>query len=870
MAQIMDDNGHIYDDQSQPPSLSEQETADAETSSEEPEGAGTDSDSPQGIARQEAQAGGGSGPGGINFKPDENAGGKRSGLRGRFGRSLKKRRRTAIWMGLGVLSLFPLVAIAVFIFGSLLIPDFTENMAALKFAKDARAQVQSVNQIEGEALANETASTGVKASIKSTYSKVRNNTWGKLDKWRPAKAIQSLQGNGKLTFLDKNGKTTTSVNSQTRTIVLNGEEIAVPQTTLKGNIIVSPINTIKQRLNFYKTLDQGLKAADPSLSTVIRSAAARRIIGNFGGSLQGYIVSKFVGKNDQQATEELQRETYNQVNDPSGIDGIASDEVKNVAENAKADMDGCVSDNNCLDALDNSGDTLSDKTVNDIQASFNGNTLASKLQSFIVGANKTYAIVAPLCMIYDGSRISSKTMDAQSDEQKRLATLMMSAGSQQQLGASAVNDALLGALNKKLGDIGLSDVVKQADNQPVNNTTGHLGTQQTAFGDYTEATLFDVALQGAPSVAKFFDKGADALCPILSNFWLGVGVGLSTLVANFVSAGATSAAQDAVGEAASVSIKAFMQQLTQRITTQFFTKKGIQDTATSVFAFARKFTKDSVRQGAVIAGATYLAQLLVVTDMGGLHNGLAQGLSAANDATDGADQLGNQIMQQQYMGAPLTTADVAQSDADDQGFRQSGNAALGPMQRYFALDNSASLASRLILNVGPHLNHGMFADMFSSFGNMLNPLGFGKLLSSITPRAAFAATVGSNTHYGTVQWGWTDAEYALINKNLSYQPLENQKTLDDSGKEDEISNKYSKCWTGTIGTLLADGDIQRDTNGNILPGANNGDCSPTNLGPHNPTYGDLVFRYRLAQNYSNTLDVLLGIQEGGGSGGQTS
>jgi hypothetical protein len=89
-------------------------------------------------------------------------------------------------------------------------------------------------------------------------------------------------------------------------------------------------------------------------------------------------------------------------------------------------------------------------------------------------------------------------------------------------------------------------------------------------------------------------------------------------------------------------------------------------------------------------------------------------------------------------------------------------------------------------------------------------------------------------------------------------PSENSYRLDQSGKKDEIEGKYAKCYTSSIGTLLDSKDIVRDEDGDVL---NQGDCSPQALGPHNPDYGDLVFRWRLDHNYSNTTDTLLGIQD---------
>jgi len=114
--------------------------------------------------------------------------------------------------------------------------------------------------------------------------------------------------------------------------------------------------------------------------------------------------------------------------------------------------------------------------------------------------------------------------------------------------------------------------------------------------------------------------------------------------------------------------------------------------------------------------------------------------------------------------------------------------------------------------------------------------------------------------------------------------LANQQILDNSGQEATVAGDYAKCFgyvydesgngsydptdpasnikpdeAGTIGSLLQSGDITRDTSGNVVDDKSKL-CSPINLGPHNPTKGDLVFRWRLAMSYNNTLDQLAGVQ----------
>ena len=63
---------------------------------------------------------------------------------------------------------------------------------------------------------------------------------------------------------------------------------------------------------------------------------------------------------------------------------------------------------------------------------------------------------------------------------------------------------------------------------------------------------------------------------------------------------------------------------------------------------------------------------------------------------------------------------------------------------------------------------------------------------------------------------------------------------------------------GSLGALLASGAIVRDMNGDIV--RDQGLCSPNNLTYNNTTYGDLVFRFRLALQYNSTIDQLVSYQ----------
>jgi hypothetical protein len=188
------------------------------------------------------------------------------------------------------------------------------------------------------------------------------------------------------------------------------------------------------------------------------------------------------------------------------------------------------------------------------------------------------------------------------------------------------------------------------------------------------------------------------------------------------------------------------------------------------------------------------------------------------------------------------------------------NEHLSTFDRYLAFENPNSLVSRMAITTGSLLDRSMFASLLNSVATLFNPVGLSsKVFAGLNADTTLAAGNVNTEDYGNVVWAYSQEEQRMMTTDDSYSsPSENSYRLDQSGKKDEIEEKYAKCYTSSIGTLLDTKDIVRDEDGDVL---NQGDCSPQALGPHNPDYGDLVFRWRLDHNYSNTTDTLLGIQD---------
>ncbi|HEY5267841.1 MAG TPA: hypothetical protein VII94_01760, partial [Candidatus Saccharimonadales bacterium] len=301
-----------------------------------------------------------------------------------------------------------------------------------------------------------------------------------------------------------------------------------------------------------------------------------------------------------------------------------------------------------------------------------------------------------------------------------------------------------------------------------------------------------------------------------------------------------------------------------------------------------------------IGGATYglaaLAHEVVATDMGTTYDGYSQGVDAANQAAAGGVEFGSDIMRKEFFGVPLQPLQVAYNQNENNLALASENSHNSTYQRYLALSNPYSLLSRMSGTVYADITNFSLKSLVDKLGSILNPskvVGLALSLfgnKSVSAEAAIAQM--DNKNYGLVQWGYTAQEQQLISPtagNPSYQPLENAKILYDPVNAQNlayIKSTYGTCYTADMGTLLTQKPtsgpdssdpayIVRDTNGNVTGGL----CTEEYLGPTSidpqaqdevknkagvETYGkDLIFRWRLAQSYSQSLDLLTGVQNAG-------
>ena len=446
----------------------------------------------------------------------------------------------------------------------------------------------------------------------------------------------------------------------------------------------------------------------------------------------------------------------------------------------------------------------------------------------------------------------------------------------------------LGQRTWKIGNnINTSNAELRANGEPV-DTSDFVSTEASPSGQYSYS-LADVLPSPLDSIAGTFGS----ICPTITNLWVAAGVGIAGLLAD----PGFGEGEDTLLGAIKAELADFIPSTAAKIRDNLSLSKG------NIFSKALTATKFGVILGGTY-GATLLAQNIVASDAGAVHSSLDTDQSYDNSVDDGTNIYANQVEQQQFYGAPLTDQNLQQATDQAQAQLVDNNRQQSAYKRYLALSNPNSLFSDLIMNASSYMNGSFFTSLLHLAGTLLDPLRtMGSILSPLLSKSSFAATpvTSANTYYGNVQFGFTPYEQSLIQNNPTYQPLPNQLYLDQSGQEANIAARYGVCFDGSesIGTMLANGDIQRTNDGDVIP--NQGLCSPSNLGtnnqdtgcnitgssqrgcdytgcpnvtspttptpttPTNPSnmcgpqgkgFDDLVFRWRVAEGYNNTLEQL--------------
>jgi lysophospholipase L1-like esterase len=796
-----------------------------------------------------------------------------------------------------VLILFLLLA------SSLKIPNLAQNITSYEFARLTRQYSESAQRTTEEELALETVGSGAEDTadssvengiLRSTYDNA-SDMWSKLDVYRPDKVIQTLGEDSNLKFtVSSKGGLTGTLNDQAFTMDDPGYISShVP--------VLSSIKTFQGDVDFSRQFAPALEDSllDNEVGPIIRGIVANRIRKELGIGLIAWYVGKYQGEN---ATEARITEEGEKIDDIDG--GTTPPEAKGIVDE----------ENNAEDAASQAAETA-ESTDAGLQGIIDnggiikgvttaiGNSLKDTAFQDVVSITDPVAKFAtPACIIYDGSLDSSKSdIDNQTKQQQAAFYYVESAADQQKAGSNysidSQGDGLATATmagNDDVGDITQSNAYIRASGGSV-NTSSSISAESSADGQFT----FFNAIPGIPSVVvDFLNGNASSLCPALTNIYVQGVLGFLTILNTFVPG------EGEAADAAAGTTEAIITHEGDSIAANVLAKI-VGEKAAGYTSRVSELLADGVKNAAEIAGLTVAAKLIVLNRAGEVNSGTAQGVDLDNEADSGGNIQANELERTQLFGRPMLENEVCASNQDDQQFIAANEGQQSAFNRYLSPSDTTSLLSRTAVAVGGDFNGSLSNSMLHVSADLLRPFSLASSLSNLFfGRANAAANCDSiSSDYGDVQFGWSDAEENLINSSATYDPLENDEILNDSGKEPQIASEYAACFgytynaagdgsfdpTDTSGDLqLADGPgmpaslgtllssdgqdgrplyIERDTDGNVIDDPN-AICSPGNLGyqstnllaldpsANTPQRDDLVFRWRLAMQYDTTVDQL--------------
>jgi hypothetical protein len=782
-------------------------------------------------------------------------------------RNFFKKNALKLTGGLAAL-LLPIIVLVLLQLGSLIIPNFTEHMLAWQFARVSRQFSNSANEVIATKLQIDRTTAAQLGLADQTLNGLGDNMWGKLTRtFRPKKLVLTMLNNDQLKVNWNAPETVkvkgdlTLVRDSVGSIEVNGKVLQVPQNRsgLLGKI-KNPTQWARDWLD-YRKFGKDLKAAIPRQfgnGLMVRGAASKIIRDNIAGLELFRWTKDEVKKSatetvDEAAVKETQRSYKVATNSGAAADEAAkgaSNEIEDQAKQTAQDTEQCMTDSACTKSMIRKGGGITQKTILRLNSAFS----QTWVKQAIGAINPAYEIIVPLCLVYEASIPNSAgTIKANSESAERTYFGVSSAGdaqryTQQTAGDNRVSANLTGGLvtqmdnvhsNPDIGSLAESNTEKRAAGEPY-DTSNTPSAEASAGGTYSYDSVSALLGPFAAGAATVLGPA----CPIFANPWGGALVGIASLAVGVI---------PGLGEIAEAG-----GQITARVVAGAVARQFGQ-------MVAKFFSKKELLKLGIVAGATELAaiaaKMITMQRTGAGTNGTQQGAAYDNVADMGAEIFAQNVDRKQNYARPLTAAELAAVRKLDLAYMKEQRQSENFSERYFAIQNPDSLANHLGMSLYRFANVRSFSSVLNSAARLFNPLTlFSRAFASLSgPRAAADAVAGlPSTDYGIIQWGWSADEEQAYTSGANYALLYDQQQLDASGKTGEIESKYGKCWNSDISDLLANGDIQRSENGDVIEGK--GDCSPLSLGMHNPSYGDLVFRYRVAKRNSKALDQMIAIQ----------
>lgn len=782
--------------------------------------------------------------------------GKSKGRLNRLRKKHKKKFIAATIAGGGLIA----VVIAFFLFlSSLKLVQLAENITVYNMARSARTLRLGTAGVMEENIASQTASDNLLARLKTRFGETKlAKGIEKFNRLRPEKVFKNFNsriepvytttgtnilGQPKKTFQGYNYKG------------LDGTVSFIEKADQKW---FKPFSNSTERVRFATdwaaVLDKDLQGYKP----YVRGGVLSKIRADKGIRLKWWDKAgkDYNGVTRDKAARLAQQDAERAINDPAESSCKVVSVCDAEKETKKARQDAL---KEAVDDPDGGGAATVESKVDDATAKKLAVAVKESGVSKVISAFSTvYAVAVPLCLVYEGSlENSADDIDSNSDSLQRTYFAVSSAADQQKTGETTPE--AIGGFNDKLGDTTNSIPELRASGQAIDTSTvlNQLELpQSSATGTFS---LLNVAL-GDSDVVDAMNYIADYGCEWLTDLWVGGGVAVAEFIASLFTGGGTKV----TAETSKQGVKLMLQNLGKRLAFEG-TRKIAQEKgrAAALKLTAGKFLfKTGLMVGGTL-GATELAKMAVIKHMGAANDGLATGTTFANQADMGGNLFAQDMNRSVLYGRPMTSPEVAQSKTDDLAYINDVNSRKSFGERYFALSNPSSLLSKVGL-----ATQSLFSQKGNSLGKLFSTIGKAlsmpmKFISSILGKNAFAAenTISGAGDYNIVQWGWSSEELGLIDNNPDeYSPMVNDLVLDQSGKAGDIENKFGKCFSNSIGTLLADEHIQRELDGKVKP--DDGDCAPNKLGINNAEFGDgMVFRWRLSKMNDNILQQMLDIQE---------
>ncbi|MCA9329141.1 hypothetical protein KDA11_00705, partial [Candidatus Saccharibacteria bacterium] len=679
-----------------------------------------------------------------------------------------------------------------------------------------------------------------------------SNTKAALDKingYRPAKVLKGLKSDLEPVF--KEGPKSKFLGRPTKTFEgFNYKGAFIEKTDPK---FFHPIQNYKDKLRFAAEIDSILEADTRGANSLVRGRVLKSFLAERGIKLRWWEKMGSYYKNlKQEAAESLaQQQAYNA--NKTARSACALTEACDIADEVSEATDQIIKD-----AKDKTATELEEQVVETADKTLK-NSVTKKLSSVLSVTSTVYAVAVPLCLIYDGSiENSQETID--NAEGSLLNTYMMVRTGADQIKSGETTAEAIGGLDGKIGDIDDSIPQRRANGDNIDSATeiaSYALPQASTTGTYS---LLNVTLSGymPDSVLSNLNDYAQNGCKVITDWRTGVTLTAAEVALAFVSFGGSEAAAKAGGKG----VSEFLSHSFAQFTAKLGVEAGSRITVRAVRQAGGKMLKKIMFQTAGVLTATELAHLSVIKHMNGINNGLATDAVLADQVDMGGNLYAQETCKKQLMCKPLAPDELRDAKIADAQYLRDTQMQKNIKQRYIAVDDPSSLSGKFISSLNKTFSNpsdrlGTYiASLTTSIASVPT-----RLFSVITSGRvlADANNISGAGDYNIVQWGYTEEEENLIENNTDYSIIDNQLILESSGKIEEIEENYKKCWEETSGTLLSKGLIQREEEGAVIAGE--GDCSPMNLGLHNPKYGDLVFRWRLNQRNQNTINHLIEMQE---------